>query len=170
MNAQSRPPHAVLTIGELARRVGVAVPNIRYYEEIGVLPKARRTASGQRFYDADDLERLKFIRNCRNLGFPLEQVRALLRLSESENRSCNEARDLAAEQLRLVEVRIKDLQALALDLRGQIAECEGSCLNGPAADCSILANVASKTAPCCGPPPLVFPDRPEPARHSVREG
>ena len=158
MSQHSLPTRGDLTIGELARRSGVAVPNIRYYEEIGVLPKARRSAAGQRHYEAADLDRLKFVRNCRDLGFPLEQIRALLHLSKAENRTCDEARDLAAEQLAVVQARIKELQALESELRNQIAECEGSCLNGPSADCTILAQVAGKR-PTCGPAPLVFPDR-----------
>lgn len=158
MNQHAHPPRGDFTIGELAKRSGVAVPNIRYYEEIGVLPKARRSASGQRYYAAPDLDRLKFVRNCRDLGFPLEQVRALLHLSKAENRTCNEARDLAADQLAVVQARIRELQALETELRNQIAECEASCLNGPSPDCSILAKVSGKPA-TCGPPPLVFPDR-----------
>src|SRR5471030_2527218 len=89
-------------IGELSRRSGVAAPSIRYYEEIGILPEAPRGSGGQRVYGPDDLRRLMFVRNCRELGFPLDQVRALMRLSKSENRTCNEARDLAARQLAVV--------------------------------------------------------------------
>src|SRR5882724_4959246 len=93
-------------IGELARQSGVAVPNIRYYEEIGILPEARRGAGGQRNYGGSDLNRLTFVKKCRELGFPLGQVRALLHLSETKNRTCNEARDLAAQQLGIVRRKI----------------------------------------------------------------
>ena len=74
-------------IGEMAHKAGVPVANIRYYEEIGILPPAGRGRGGQRRYDESDVERLRFVKNCRELGFPLKQVRSLLRLSEAEKRT-----------------------------------------------------------------------------------
>ena len=84
-----------LTIGALADQTGCNVPTIRYYEEIGLLPPARRRPGGHRFYSEADLRRLTFIRRCRDFGFPIEQVRALVELTEASDRDCNEARDLA---------------------------------------------------------------------------
>ena len=159
MTKDERAPGGDFAIGQLARRAGVAVANIRYYEEIGVLPKPRRSASGLRFYGAADLERLKFVRNFRDLGFPLEQVRALLQLSKAENRTCDAARDLAVRQLAVVQTRIRQLQTLETELSAQVRECEQACLNGPAADCTILVKARGKPGPC-GPPSLVFPSGP----------
>ena len=73
-----------LAIGALAERTGCSVPTIRYYEEIGLIPAARRRASGHRVYDAKSEELLTFIRRCRDFGFPVEQVRELVALSNSD--------------------------------------------------------------------------------------
>jgi MerR family transcriptional regulator, copper efflux regulator len=67
-----------LKIGDLAERTGTSVPTIRYYEEIGLLPRALRQAGGQRVYSADDVERLTFIRRCRDFDFSIDEVRALV--------------------------------------------------------------------------------------------
>jgi MerR family copper efflux transcriptional regulator len=122
MNRYTRPIDHDFGIGELALRSGVAVPNIRYYEEIGILPKAPRGAGGHRYYDGDDLKRLTFVKNCRELGFPLDQVRVLLHLSTASNRTCNEARDLAAKQLDIVRHKIDELKVLESELERQVAE------------------------------------------------
>ncbi len=129
-------------IGDLGRRSGVAVPNIRYYEEIGILPKAGRGPGGQRNYGDDDVKRLAFVKNCRALGYSLEQVRALAHLATAQNRTCNEARDLALSQLAQVRQKREELRRLELDLRRQIAECDANCLNGPAPCCTILKSLA----------------------------
>src|SRR5690606_8356649 len=67
-----------LSIGDLARRTGVKVPTIRYYEQIGLLPSPPRTAGGQRRYGEDELKRLDFIRHARDLAFDIEDIRQLL--------------------------------------------------------------------------------------------
>jgi DNA-binding transcriptional MerR regulator len=129
-------------IGELSRRSGVAIANIRYYEEIGILPKAGRGAGGQRIYGADDLGRLTFVKNCRALGYPLDQVRALAHLATAQNRTCNEARDLALQQLDQVRLRRAELRQLEIELRQQVAACNATCLNGPAPCCTIIRTLA----------------------------
>jgi DNA-binding transcriptional MerR regulator len=130
-------------IGELSRQAGVRVANIRYYEEIGILPKAGRGPGGRRNYDEADLKRLTFVKNCRKLGFPLEQVRALLHLSEADKRSCDEARLLAAEQLGVARRKISELEALESELAQHVAECDAQCCHGPAPDCSIFRTLGS---------------------------
>lgn len=73
----------VFAIGALAKAASVSTPTVRYYEEIGLLPRAQRTAGGQRSYDEADLNRLAFIKQFRDFGFGIEQVRTLLDLSIS---------------------------------------------------------------------------------------
>jgi DNA-binding transcriptional MerR regulator len=75
-------------IGTLARRVGTTAPTIRYYEEIGLLPRAERRENGQRSYGNDATERLTFIRRCREVGFSIEEVRTLINLMQDRKRSC----------------------------------------------------------------------------------
>lgn len=148
-------------IGELARQAGVRVANIRYYEQIGMMPKAGRGRGGQRLYGESDLKQLRFVKNCRELGYPLKQVRALVHLSETERRTCNEARDLAAEQLAIVRRRLTELRALEAELDKQVLDCDSGCFNGPAPECSIFESLsggaAGRQAGCCDVPALFFP-------------
>ena len=81
-----------LTIGALAAQTGCNVATIRYYEEIGLLPKASRGPGGHRVYRDSDLRRLTFIRRCRDFQFPIEQVRELVDLIENPERDCSVAR------------------------------------------------------------------------------
>jgi DNA-binding transcriptional MerR regulator len=134
------------TIGELARRSGMRTANIRYYEEIGVLPKADRRESGHRDYGEADLALVRMVKNFRELGFSLDQVRALVKLSRSREDSCAEARDLASEQLDVVRGKLADLRRLERALEARVADCNATCLDGPAHDCSIFKESAAVTA------------------------
>jgi DNA-binding transcriptional MerR regulator len=141
---------AELTIGALAERTGCSVPTIRYYEEIGLLPKAARKHGGHRVYGQPDLQRLVFIRRCRDFGFPIEQVRVLASLTESIDRDCNEARDLAQSHLDAVRVKLVELQALEQSLASFVTSCNAACAGGPAVNCVILADLGSAQSKCCG--------------------
>src|SRR5215218_6627005 len=103
-------------IGEAARRSGVKVPTIRYYEEIGLLPSPPRTESNRRLYGAVDLQRLAFIRHARELGFEVEAIRTLLSLQVTPNQSCAAADEIARTHLAEVEGRISSLRALKAEL------------------------------------------------------
>jgi DNA-binding transcriptional MerR regulator len=131
------------TIGELARRSGMRPANIRYYEEIGVLPKAGRRESGHRDYGEADLALVGMVKNFRELGFSLDQLRALVKLSKSSERSCADARDLASEQLEVVRGKLADLRRLERALEARVADCDATCLDGPAQDCSIFKEPAA---------------------------
>src|SRR3546814_15975250 len=77
-----------LTIGELGKATGTKVETVRYYERIGLLPRPARTAANYRDYGEAELGRLSFIRRARDLGFSLDQVRALLKLSDDSSQDC----------------------------------------------------------------------------------
>ena len=143
---------AALTIGRLAELTDSNVPTIRYYEQIGLLPRPARRAGGHRSYGAGDLKRLTFIRRCRDFGFPIEQVRALVALAEAPARDCVEARDLAQANLDAVRGKLRELRALEKSLRAFVTNCDAACAGGPAADCTIIEDLSS-TAPsggkCC---------------------
>src|SRR4029077_3493795 len=95
-SASPRQP-AALSIGELSRRTKVKIETIRYYERIEMLPAPPRTASGRRGYGPGDTRTLAFIRRARELGFTLDEIRALLAPSgEGGRESCAEVRELAA--------------------------------------------------------------------------
>lgn len=125
-------------IGELSERSKVPVASIRYYEEIGILPKAARRNGRHRTYEESDLARLTFVRANRELGFTLEQVRKLIQLSEPENLTCAEAKILSLEQLATVRKRVAELSAIEAELEKHIATCESLCSCGRAPRCPVL--------------------------------
>lgn len=124
-----------LTIGDLARETGTRVVTIRYYERVGLLPAPRRTAGNYRTYDPRQVDRLRFIRRCRELGFTLEQVRELLRLSSQKDQDCRDVDRIAASHLAAVEDKIADLTRLADELRRINSQCRGG---GVIAACPII--------------------------------
>ncbi|MBN9317886.1 MAG: helix-turn-helix domain-containing protein [Devosia sp.] len=133
----------MLSIGKLAKAAGVTTPTIRYYEEIGLLPAADRTQSGQRMYGAEDLERLTFIRRCRDFGFGIEQVRLLVGLSISADKDCREVGDIARGHLSEVKARLAELRALERSLERFVGQCDAICCGGPGRDCVVFQDLAS---------------------------
>src|SRR5438034_2359258 len=124
-----------LTIGYLAKATGTKVVTVRYYEQVGLLPAPPRTSGNYRTYGADHLNRLRFIRRCRDLGFTLYQVRDLLRLSSQENQPCAEVNRISAEHLTEIDQKIADLTRLADELRRINGRCKGG---RTIADCRII--------------------------------
>ena len=124
----------MLTIGKLGTQAGVKVPTIRYYEQIGLLPEAERSAGNQRLYSRKAMERLAFIRHARDLGFTLEAIRDLLSLSDRPDQSCAAADAIAKAQLAEVESRLARLTALKAELERMVVQCAG----GKIADCRVI--------------------------------
>ncbi len=121
-------------IGQLSKRSGVKIETIRYYERANMLAPPPRTASGRRVYDMTDLRILVFIRRARELGFSLDQIRALLRLGGPEKASCREVREIAAHHLDDIRAKITDLKKLERLLSSTVARCSGKT----APDCPVL--------------------------------
>lgn len=136
-----------LRIGELAERTGTNTPTIRYYEEVGLLPHAARQAGGQRRYGEADVERLQFIRRCREFGFPLEQVRDLVSLFGDSRRNCTDARDIAQAHLTQVRAKMTELRALERDIAAFVHRCNAECVGGPGPDCVPLVQLAAQGRP-----------------------
>ena len=132
---------SALRIGELAERTGTSAPTIRYYEQIGLLRPASRQGGNQRIYGRQDVERLTFIRRCREFDFPIEQVRALVALVDDPASRCLDARDLAAAHLETVQAKRRELEALERSLASFVTACETSCAGGPGPDCVILGDL-----------------------------
>ncbi|MGO9700563.1 MAG: MerR family transcriptional regulator [Xanthobacteraceae bacterium] len=124
----------MLPIGVLSRRSGVNIETIRYYERVNMLAPPPRTASGRRVYDFTDLRILVFIRRSRELGFSLDEIRALLRLGGPEKASCREVREIAAHHLEDIRARLVDLKKLEHLLAKTVARCSGRT----APDCPVL--------------------------------
>lgn len=136
-----------LKIGELARATGTTAPTIRYYEQIGLLPAARRVG-GQRRYGDADVRRLTFIRRCRDFGFPVEQVRILASLTDDREHSCREARSTAQKHLAAIRQKLGELQSLEHRLAEFIRAADTTCSGGTGADCPVLDELAEPLQ-CC---------------------
>ncbi|MBF0369536.1 MAG: helix-turn-helix domain-containing protein [Magnetococcales bacterium] len=132
-----------IQIGKLAKAGGCKVQTIRYYEEIGLLEPPMRSSGNQRIYAQHHLDRLVFIRHCRDLGFPLDRIRKLLALNDDSERACEEVEEIAREQLGEVERKISILNGLKLELERIINSCSGL---GPAGDCEIIQALADHSA------------------------
>lgn len=128
-----------IAIGELSRRTGCNIETIRYYEKIGVLPKPQRRGS-YRSYEGADVQRLSFVRRARELGFPIDAVRALLALDGDGSTSCGDARDLAKEHLTDVRAKIADLKRMERVLRQTVDACDAD----GAAGCPLLDALSSR--------------------------
>lgn len=127
-------------IGEAAKRSGVKVPTIRYYEQIGLFPAPSRTEANRRLYEERDLQRLAFIRHARELGFELDAIGTLLALQDTPNQSCAAAEEIARARLSEVERRISSLMALKQELERMINEC--AC--GRVAECRVIETLADR--------------------------
>jgi MerR family transcriptional regulator, mercuric resistance operon regulatory protein len=112
-------------IGALSRLAGVNIETIRYYEKIGMLPAPLRTAGGHRVYGPNETRILGFIRRGRELGFTLDEIRALLNLSGPGKASCAEVRKIARRHLEDVRAKIEDLAKLDRLLSKTVAQCSG---------------------------------------------
>ncbi len=123
-----------LTIGKLAEATGTKVETVRYYERAGLIAPPARTPGNYRSYRMEDLERLRFIRRTRDLGFSLEEVRALLDMAVQRDRDCGTVDELANRHLKEIDHKIADLTALRRELAGVISSCAG----GTMAECRIL--------------------------------
>jgi len=127
------------TIGVLSRETGVKVTTIRYYETIGLMDVPDRTPSGQRVYAASDVERLKFIRHARDLGFPIESIRAFVELQQNSDKTCAEIDKIAQHHLLDVQSRLRQLRSLEMELQRMVSACAG----GKVTSCGILETLGN---------------------------
>jgi len=118
-----KPEKKAVTIGGLAKASGVKVTTIRYYESIGLIDPPDRSEGGQRLYDQQAIERMRFIRHGRDLGFPLEAIRELIALSQDKEHSCSEVDEIAKRHASDIRLRIKRLKAVEKELNRMIKEC-----------------------------------------------
>lgn len=124
-----------LTTSELARRGGVKLPTIRYYERRGILPKPPRTAAGYRVFDADALRRLRFVKHAQNLGFTLHEIEELLALRLDSENKCDDFRHRAETKVRDIEKKINQLNAIRKAINRLIGVCHD---RGSANECPLV--------------------------------
>ena len=142
-----------MTIGAAAKASGVSAKMIRHYERMGLFPEAARTDAGYRLYGDRDLATLRFIRHSRDLGFSIEQIRALLGLWHDRDRPSREVRALARAHLAELDEKLQELQAMKATLAHLVNCCHGD--DRP--DCPIIETLAQPS------PALPQPARPRTA-------
>ena len=147
--------NSYFTIGALAKRCEVAIDTIRYYEREGLLPVPNRRASGYREYDAGAVERVRFIRRAKDLGFTLDEIRDLLALESDRDRGVEGVKQRASRRLAELNDRIQQLTEMRDELQRLVHECPGC---GEPECCPILSTIHGVPtampepvpAACCG--------------------
>ncbi|MGH0002033.1 MerR family transcriptional regulator [Pseudovibrio ascidiaceicola] len=121
-------------IGQLSNLTSVNIETIRYYERIGIMPKPDRTSGGNRLYNDRQLKRLVFIRRSRELGFSIEEIRALLKMVDGSNFSCAEVHAMTTEHLTSVKKKIASLKKLEKVLSSMATQCS----RGDVPECPVV--------------------------------
>jgi len=117
-----------LNIGAVAKRAGVTVDTIRFYERRGLLPPPRRRPSGYRFYGEDTVARIRLIKDMQSLGLPLDEVADLLRAFDAGRATCENQRPRFEAVLARVDEELASLQATRSLLGTVLQRCEaGGC-------------------------------------------
>ena len=123
-----------ITRGVLSQRAGCNIETVRYYERAGLMPDPERSEGGYRLYQEQHVRRLQFIRRCRELGFTIAEIRALLDLVDHKGYTCEEVRDISIAHAEEVRRKIEDLRRLERTMRAMIKECDG----GAVPECPII--------------------------------
>lgn len=126
-----------MNISQAAQQTGLSAKQIRDYEKQNLLPETQRSESGYRVYGEHDLQRLRFIRHARDVGFSLAQIRELLALQDNPNRYSRDVKNLTAQHITELNQRIESLQSMLHTLQTWHDECSGD----EQADCCILAGL-----------------------------
>ncbi|MBI2856857.1 MAG: heavy metal-responsive transcriptional regulator [Chloroflexi bacterium] len=140
----------MLNIGEVARRAGVNVQTLRYYERRGLLREPQRRPSGYRSYPPDAVRLVRFVKRAQELGFTLAEIEELITLREDRESSCAEVRAAAVAKVNDIDRKLKALRAMKRALGVLVASCAE---DGAARSCPILEAIES------GPPEKAVGDR-----------
>jgi MerR family Zn(II)-responsive transcriptional regulator of zntA len=136
----------VYPIREIAAKIGVQPESIRYYERIGLLPKARRTNAGYRVFTREHLERVELIKKMQTLGFSLREIREMLELKFTSGHSCQNVRDHLKQKIDLIDRQIEGLRAFRREVAQALKTCEQSLKQHAAEDfCPILEGAMNRS-------------------------
>jgi MerR family copper efflux transcriptional regulator len=124
-----------LTIGQLAKQTDIGLETIRFYERKGLIEDPPRRPSGYRAYPPDTVQRVRFIRTAKELGFSLKEIGELLALRVDPVESCAHVKTIAEDKITDIEQRIRTLQRMRKTLRNLVAACEA---REATSDCPIL--------------------------------
>jgi len=130
----------LMNIGQAAKASGVSAKMIRHYESVGVFAQAQRTESGYRQYTDKDVSTLRFIRQSRDLGFSIEQIRELLRLWQDRRRPSRQVKALAQAHIQELDAKLRELRAMKATLEHLVHCCNGD--DRP--DCPIIETLADE--------------------------
>jgi Hg(II)-responsive transcriptional regulator len=133
-----------MTVGTAARRAGVKIDTIRYYERRALLPKSPRTEAGYRTLTDETVQRLRFIKHAQALGFTLNEIKQLLALRLAPGKTCADVRSRAEAKTAAIERKIRSLQVMKRALQQLVSACES---NGPVSECSFLENLNKEDMP-----------------------
>lgn len=128
-----------LTVGKLAKQVGINLETVRYYESIDLMPKPSRKESGYRVYSENDLKRLFFIKRGKELGFTLKEIKELMEIKVETKSTCGDVKHIAEHKIIDVEEKIKDLQKIKRVLKKLVAQC--ICEEVSTDECPILETI-----------------------------
>lgn len=130
-----------MTISDLSRRSGCTPPTIRYYESIGLIARAARTAGGRRAFGSSDVERLQFVRRARAFGMSIEQVRKLIEAAAAPVSGCGSARGLIQQRLDDIAAQRAELAQLEESLVNMAIRCDSGCGMGSSQPCNIFDDI-----------------------------
>lgn len=137
---------AGLLIGEVAERTGLSAPTIRYYESIGLLAAPARSETGYRRYTDTNVEELRFVKKAQSLGFSLDEIGEILKLSRAGDTPCAHVLDLSRRHLAAVEQRIAQLTRFRDQLAGELAKWDGKRTPTCRGLCQIIATADERAA------------------------
>lgn len=130
-----------MTVSALAKKAGVNLETVRFYESQRLLPKPDRTPGGHRLYTDQDVQRLQFIQRAKAVGFTLKEIRVLARLREEEpTASCNDAMDLARRKVAEIDAKLRDLT----DMRNALTSFITACPEHDLGHCEVMGGLAGK--------------------------
>lgn len=135
---------AGLLIGDVAERTGLTTPTIRYYESIGLLSPAPRSATGYRRYSDTTVEELRFIKKAQSLGFSLEEIGEILRLSRAGDTPCSHVLDVSRRHLTAIDERIRHLTRFRDQLAAEVATWDGEQEPTCRGLCQIISNAEDR--------------------------
>lgn len=130
--------HERMTVKKLAEAAGVHLETVRFYERKKLLPAPERTSGGHRVYTEGDVERLKFVNRCKEVGFTLKEISTLVRLRDADpDESCEEVMELARAKIRELDAKI----ATMTEMRDSLRDFHDNCSSSTVDCCGILTNL-----------------------------
>ena len=135
-------------IGELSAQSGLSRDALRYYERLGLMPRARRTSGGFRLYPPGTLDRIRFIKQAQLHGLTLREIRELLGFQDRRGRErCRQVQNLLTRKLGDVDARLQQLQEFRHTLRDYLSQCERALGRATDEDCPVVRDLSAEPSP-----------------------